>query len=53
MLKYMSVRWLNLEIVVEHILRQYDGLKTYFLSVNDGTPRLQRLKEHFDDHKCT
>ena len=49
MVKYMSVRWLNLDIVVERILRQYDGLKFYFLSVNGGTPRFQRLKAHFDD----
>jgi len=48
-MKYMNMHWLNLEIVVEHILRQYDGLKFYVLSVNDGTPRLQKLKEHFDD----
>ena len=45
----MCVRWLNLEIVVDRILRQYDGLKSYFISVNNGTPKLQRLKEHFDD----
>ena len=45
----MSVRWLNLEIVVDRILCQYEGLKSYFLSENDGAPRLQRLKKYFEN----
>ena len=31
-LKHVSTRWLSLEIAVERTLRQYQGLKSYFLS---------------------
>ena len=31
-LKHVSTRWLSLEMVIERTLRQYDGLKSYFLS---------------------
>ena len=31
-LKHISTRWLSLELAVERTLRQYQGLKSYFLS---------------------
>ena len=32
LIKYMSVRWLNLETVVQRLLKQYEALKSYFES---------------------
>lgn len=31
-LKHVSTRWLSLEQAVERVLRQYPGLRSYFLS---------------------
>ena len=49
-IKYMSVRWLNLETVVQRLLKQYDALKTYFESKEESDQdRLARLKKRFSD----
>ena len=41
------VRWLSLERAVERILKQYEGLKSYFLSESEPCPRFKRLKKRF------
>ena len=47
-IKYMSVRWLNLEPVVLHLLKQYAALKTFFESEEEcEQDRLCRLKKRF------
>ena len=49
-IKYMSVRWLNLETVVERLLKQYVALKSYFESETEsGQSRLARLQSRFSD----
>ena len=35
-IKCMSVRWLNLETIVECLLKQYEALKSYFESKEEG-----------------
>ena len=49
-IKYMSVRWLNLESVVLRLLKQYVALKSYFESEEEcEQDRLCRLKKRFAD----
>ncbi|XP_041470149.1 uncharacterized protein LOC121419757 [Lytechinus variegatus] len=42
-LKHVNTRWLSLETAVSRILKQYAGLKSYFLSEDDRAPRFRRL----------
>ena len=46
-LKHVNVRWLSLERAVECILKQCEGLKSYFLSKSESCARFKRLKKHF------
>ena len=49
-MKYTSVRWLNLETLVQCILKQYEALKSYFESEEESDQyRLARLKKRFSD----
>ena len=48
-LKHVNVRWLSLERAVDRTLKQYEGLKSYFLSENESCPRFKRLKKHFEN----
>lgn len=48
-IKHVSTRWLSLELAIERSLRQYPGLKSYFLSENDANARFQRLQKVFTD----
>ena len=44
-LKCVSTRWLSLEEVVNRVLLEYEGLKSYFLSKNCRDARFQRLQK--------
>ena len=46
-IKYISTRWLSLEAAVTRILKQYESLKSYFLSENEKGNRFERLVEKF------
>ena len=46
-LKHVNVRWLSLERAVDRASKQYEGLKSYFLSENESCPRFKRLKKTF------
>ena len=46
-LKHVNVRWLSLERAIEHALKQFEGLRSYFLTESESCPRFKRLKEHF------
>ena len=46
--KHISARWLSLEFAVECALKQYKGLKSYFLSNAESQPRFQRLQKALD-----
>ena len=43
-LKHVNVRWLSLGRAVERIFKQYEGLKSYFLSESESCARFKRLK---------
>jgi hypothetical protein len=51
-LKFMSVRWLGLSTCLERVLRQYEALKSYFLSTSENDrgckARLERLCKFFE-----
>ena len=47
--KYVSTRWLSLEAAVTRVLKQYEGLKSYFLSESDSSARFNRLKKCLKD----
>ena len=49
MIKYVSTRWLSLESAVTRILQKYAGLKSYFLSQDESSPRFTRLQKQFED----
>jgi hypothetical protein len=46
-IKHVSTRWLSLEMAVERILKQYAGLRSYFLSESDSQSRFKRLHDVF------
>ena len=49
-IKCMSVRWLNLETVVQRLLKQHEALKSNFESEEESDQdRLARLKKRFSD----
>ena len=48
-IKYISARWLSLEVAVGHALRLLPSLTSYFLSEEDKSPRFERLREHFEN----
>ena len=43
-LDHISVRWLSLEKVVDHLLLQYPALKSMYLFQEEPQPRFKRLK---------
>ena len=43
MIKHISTRWLSLELAVEQALKQYAGLRSYFLSNEELQSRFRRL----------
>ena len=47
--KHVSTRWLSLEKAVEHSLKQYSSLRSYFLSESNSQPRFQRLQKCLED----
>lgn len=49
MIKHVSTRWLTLELAVERSLKQYRGLKSYFLSEDESQARFRRLQILFGD----
>ena len=49
MIKHVSTRWLTLEVAIERSLKQYQGLKSYFLSENESQARFRRLQTVFID----
>ena len=48
-LKHINTRWLSLELAVDQTLRQYPGLRSYFLSESNTNARLQRLQQVYSD----
>lgn len=48
-LRYVSTRWLSLELVVQRILKLYNGLVSMFMSESESTPRFKRLQEAFSN----
>jgi hypothetical protein len=46
-IKHVNTRWLSLESAVERVLKQYNPLKSYFLSNDEQQARLKRLKRSF------
>ena len=52
--RYVSVRWLNLEKAVYRILKLYRSLQSYFRSESEPQARFTRLCTAFDDpiRKC-
>ena len=49
MIKHVSTRWLTLELAIERSLKQYRGLKSYFLSEDESQARFRRLQTLFSD----
>lgn len=47
--KHVSTRWLSLESAVERSLKQYQSLKSYFLSSHESQARFIRLQHAFED----
>lgn len=43
------MRWLSLERAVERALKQFEGLKSSFLSESEPCPWFKRLKKHFQN----
>ena len=48
-IKYVSTRWLSLEIAIERCLKQFPSLKSYFLSNSENQARFTRLCTAFGD----
>lgn len=46
-IKHVSTRWLSLLTAIERILKQYDGLRSYFLSEHCSQARFTRLQSAF------
>ena len=44
-IKFVSTRWLSLELCVDRELKKYEGLKSYFLSEETREKRFRRLHE--------
>ena len=49
-MKHVSVRWLSLEKCMNRILKQFESLKSYFLSEEWADERFQRLHRWFSNH---
>ena len=47
-IRYISTRWLSLEKAVEHAIKVYAGLRSYFLSECSSEQRFIRLQTLFD-----
>ena len=43
--KHVSTHWLSLKYAVQRSLRQYPGLRSYFMSSNVRQARFQRLQK--------
>ena len=48
-MKFISTRWLCLEMCVTPELKKYEGLESYFLSASGAGDRFRRLKNAFHD----
>ena len=48
-IKHVSTRWLTLELAIERSLKQYPGLRSYFLSEDEPQARFNRLQTLFGD----
>lgn len=48
-IRYVSTRWLCLEMAVNRMLKLYDGLVSMFKSESENTPRFLRLQKAFSD----
>ena len=48
-IKHVSTKWLSSESAVEHVLKQYSHLKSYFLSNAEQQARFERLKKSYQD----
>ena len=48
-MKFISTRWLCLEMCVTPELKKYEGLESYFLSASGADDRSRRLKNPFRD----
>ena len=48
-IKFISTRWLCLEICFNRELKKYEGLESYFLSASGADDRSRRLKNPFRD----
>ena len=48
-IKFISTRWLCLEICFNSELKKYEGLKSYFLTASGADDRSRRLKTPFRD----
>ena len=46
-IKFISTRWLCLELCINRELRKYEGLKSYFLSENFPDARFKRLRRSY------
>ncbi|XP_047202548.1 uncharacterized protein LOC124856284 isoform X3 [Girardinichthys multiradiatus] len=49
LLQNVNIRWLRLELAVNHIMRLYKHLKTYFKSTDETQGRGVRLRMRFQD----
>ena len=49
MIKHVSTCWLTLELAIERSLKQYPGLKSYFLPEDESQARFSRLQTVFGD----
>ena len=52
MVRHLSVRWLSLEKAVTRVLKQFEALKSYFLSNDLSHPRFKRLAKMFRNPLC-
>ncbi len=48
-IKFISTRWLSLELCVNRELKKYEGLKSYFLSEHFPDARFKRLQSFYND----
>ena len=49
MIKHVSTRWLTLQLAIGRSLKQYEGLKLYFISEDEPQARFSRLQAVFRD----
>ena len=52
MIRYVPTRWLSLERAVSRVLKQFEALKSHFLSEDVQNDRFKSLKEAFEDPLC-